>query len=61
MLLAGTATGIAGFRPAAAAHSATWQVIGAGIPINAYISLVYGALPLVVSEVEPNETGVRWR
>ncbi len=59
VLLAGTATGIAGFVLLAAAHSAAWQVIGAGILINAYISLAYGALPaLVVSEVEPNETGV---
>lgn len=59
VLLVGTATGIVGFILLTVAHSAAWQVIGASILINAYISLAYGALPaLVVREVEPGETGV---
>lgn len=59
VLMAGGAIGIAGFAVLAVAHGAAWQVIAAGILINAYISLAYGALPaLVVREVEPGETGV---
>jgi MFS family permease len=55
----GALTGIAGFLWLAIAHSQPWQVIAAGILVNAYISLGYGALPtLVVSEVEGGETGV---
>ena len=43
----------------ALAHPPPWQVIAASVLANAYISLGYGALPaLVVSEVEPGETGV---
>lgn len=59
VLVAGSALGIAGFTLLAVAHSAAWQIIGAGLLINAYISLAYGALPaLVVREVEAGETGV---
>lgn len=59
VLIAGTATGIAGFVLLTVAHATAWQVIAAAILINAYISLAYGALPaLVVREVEPDETGV---
>lgn len=59
VLMAGALTGIAGFVWLAVAHSQTWQVIAAGILVNAYISLGYGALPaLVVSEVDSGETGV---
>ncbi len=59
VLVVGTAIGVLGFVVLAVAHSAAWQVIGAGILVNAYISLAYGALPaLVVREVEPDETGV---
>ncbi len=59
VLMVGAAIGVAGFALLTVGHSAPWQVIAAGILINAYISLAYGALPaLVVREVEPGETGV---
>jgi MFS family permease len=59
VLVSGAAAGIVGFLWLALAHSWPWQVIVAGLWTNAYISLAYGALPaLVVSEVEPGETGV---
>jgi MFS family permease len=59
VLMCGALTGIAGFLWLAVAHSQPWQVIVAGILVNAYISLGYGALPaLVVSEVDSAETGV---
>ena len=59
VLVVGSAIGVAGFAMLAAAHSTPWQVITAGILINAYISLAYGALPaLVVGEVDPGETAV---
>ncbi|WP_422747110.1 MFS transporter [Mycobacterium sp. WMMD1722] len=59
VLLAGALTGVVGFVALAAAHDLVWQVVGAGILVNAYISLAYGALPaLVVSEVDSRETGV---
>ncbi len=59
VLMVGAAIGVVGFAMLAIVHSAPWQVIAAGILINAYISLSYGALPaLVVREVEPGETGV---
>src|SRR6195952_2451201 len=59
VLMCGALTGIAGFVWLAVAHSQPWQVIAAGIFVNAYISLGYGALPaLVVSEVDSSETGV---
>lgn len=59
VLAAGTAAGVIGFTLLALWHAAPWQVIVAGIATNAYISLAYGALPaLVVSEAEPDETGV---
>jgi MFS family permease len=59
VLTLGALAGIAGFTFIAIAHSAPWQVIVAGVLMNAYISLGYGALPaLVVSEVDAGETGV---
>ena len=59
VLVAGSAVGVAGFALLAAAHATPWQVIAAGVLINAYISLAYGALPaLVVGEVEAGETAV---
>jgi MFS family permease len=59
VLVSGALTGIVGFLWLALAHSLPWQVIAAGILVNAYISLGYGALPaLVVSEVDGDETGV---
>jgi MFS family permease len=59
VLVVGIAIGMAGFAMLAVAHSEPWQVIAAGVLVNVYISLAYGALPsLVVCEVEPGETGV---
>ena len=59
VLVCGALTGIVGFLWLAIAHSQPWQVIVAGVWINAYISLGYGALPaLVVGEVDSGETGV---
>jgi MFS family permease len=59
VLVVGIAIGMAGFAMLAIAHSEPWQVIVAGVLVNVYISLAYGALPsLVVREVEPGETGV---
>jgi MFS family permease len=59
VLVVGIAIGIVGFTLLAVAHSAPWQIIGAGLLINIYISLAYGALPsLVVREVDVGETGV---
>lgn len=59
VLMVGAAIGVVGFAMLAVGHSATWQVVTAGILINAYISLAYGALPaLVVREVAAGETGV---
>ena len=59
VLVVGIAVGIVGFALLALAHSAPWQVIAAGVLVNVYISLAYGALPsLVVREVDIGETGV---
>lgn len=59
VLMAGAGIGVTGFSMLTLAHSAAWQVICAGVLINAYISLAYGALPaLVVREVDVGETGV---
>jgi MFS family permease len=59
VLMSGAVTGMVGFLWLALVHSLPWQVITAGILVNAYISLGYGALPaLVVSEVKAGETGV---
>lgn len=59
VLAVGIAVGIVGFTLLALAHSAPWQIIVAGVLVNVYISLAYGALPsLVVREVEIGETGV---
>lgn len=59
VLMVGITVGIAGFTLLALAHNAPWQIIVAGVLVNVYISLAYGALPsLVVREVEIGETGV---
>lgn len=59
VLIAGAAIGVLGFTLLASMHASAWQVVAAGVLINSYISLAYGALPaLVVREVEPGETGV---
>ncbi len=40
-------------------HTSRWEVIAAYLLVNAYISLAYGALPvLVVGEVDARETAV---
>src|SRR6185312_1285810 len=59
VLVSGAVTGVVGFLWLAISHDQSWQVIVAGVWVNAYISLGYGALPaLVVSEVRSGETGV---
>ena len=55
----GGVAGLVGFLMLAGWHSARWEVIAAGVLTNAYISLAYGALPvLIVSEVDNRETGI---
>lgn len=59
VLVAGAVIGTAGYTLLAVAHEARWQVIVAGVCMNVYISLAYGALPaVVVNEAGPDETGV---
>lgn len=56
---AGGAAGAIGFIMLIEWHSAAWQVVVAGLLTNAYISLAYGALPvLILQDVEEHETGV---
>lgn len=55
----GAAAGAAGFGMLLVWHTAAWQVVIAYLLTNAYISLAYGALPvLIVQDVEEHETGV---
>ena len=55
----GAAAGFTGFTILIGWHSAPWQVIIAGLLTNAYISLAYGALPvLIIQDVRADETGV---
>lgn len=59
VVVAGAAAGAIGFTSLIGWHSAPWQVVMAGLLINAYISLGYGALPvLIVSHVNDDETAV---
>lgn len=59
VIVAGAGAGVLGFALLLGWHSAPWQVIAAGLLTNAYISLAYGALPvLVIQDVEPAETGI---
>lgn len=59
VLVTGAAIGVIGFVVLAAQDRASWPAAVAGILVNAYISLAYGALPvLVVREVKPGETGI---
>jgi len=59
VLVAGAAIGVVGFVLLALVTRVGWPVIVAGVLVNAYISLAYGALPaLVVREVDAGETGV---
>ena len=59
VVIAGATAGLIGFTMLIEWHSAPWQVIIAGLFTNAYISLAYGALPvLIVQEVDGDETAV---
>ncbi len=59
VLVVGTSLGVLGFGLLAVAHDAPWQIVTAGLLVNCYISLAYGALPaLVIREVAVGETGV---
>jgi MFS family permease len=56
---AGASAGFLGFTMLLVWHSAAWQVVAAGLLTNAYISLAYGALPvLIVQDVDEGETGI---
>lgn len=57
--IAGGMTGVLAFAALATLHNTRWEVIVAYLLANAYISLAYGALPvLVVNEVQPEDTAV---
>ena len=57
--MAGGVAGVLGFLLLATLHTTRWEVIAAYILANAYISLAYGALPiLVVDEVDAQDTAV---
>lgn len=57
--MAGGVAGVLGFLLLATLHTSKWEVIVAYLLANAYISLAYGALPvLVVGEVEAHQTAV---
>ena len=59
VLVSGGAIGVVGFVTLALLEQAGWPAAVAGILVNIYITLAYGALPaLVVGEVEPGETAV---
>jgi MFS family permease len=59
VIAAGASAGAIGFTALLFWHSAPWQVIIAGLLTNAYISLAYGALPvLVIQDVAEDETGI---
>jgi len=59
VITVGAAAGFTGFTILIGWHSAPWQVIIAGLLTNAYISLAYGALPvLIVQDVNADETGI---
>ena len=59
VIAAGASAGALGFTSLLLWHSAPWQVVLAGLLTNAYISLAYGALPvLVLQDVADDETGI---
>jgi predicted MFS family arabinose efflux permease len=59
VITVGAAAGFTGFTILIGWHSAPWQVIIAGLLTNAYISLAYGALPvLIIQDVNADETGI---
>lgn len=59
VVIAGASAGALGFTLLIGWHSAAWEVIVAALLTNAYISLAYGAMPvLIVQEVGEGETAV---
>ena len=57
--MAGGAAGVLGFLLLSTLHTSRWEVIAAYLLANAYISLAYGALPvLVVAAVDAAQTAV---
>ena len=60
VVAAGAFVGAVGFGSLAIWHSHPWQVVLAGLLTNAYISLGYGALPVLVLQngVAEHETGI---
>lgn len=55
----GAAAGAFGFSMLVVWHSSAWQVVLAALLTNAYISLAYGALPvLILQDVKEHETGI---
>ena len=59
VITVGAVAGAVGFTMLLGWHSAPWEVVAAGLLTNAYISLAYGALPvLVIADVDAAETGI---
>lgn len=59
VIAVGACAGALGFSVLLQWHSAPWQIVLAGLFTNAYISLAYGALPvLVLQNVAEGETGI---
>ena len=59
VITVGAAAGLTGFTMLIGWHSAPWQIIVAGLLTNAYISLAYSALPvLIIGDVAADETGI---
>jgi MFS family permease len=59
VIAAGAGAGAVGFSALMLWHTHPWQIILAGLLTNAYISLAYGALPvLVLQHVAEDETGI---
>jgi MFS family permease len=60
VVAAGAFAGAVGFASLAIWHTHPWQVVLAGLLTNAYISLGFGALPVLVlqSGVADHETGI---
>ena len=60
VIAAGAGAGALGFTALTLWHTHPWQIVLAGLFTNAYISLAYGALPVLVlqSGVADDETGI---
>ena len=59
VIAAGAGAGAFGFGALMLWHTHPWQIVLAGLFTNAYISLAYGALPILVLEgVAEDETGI---